>query len=157
MIRTRAVVIGFAVVAATAPVSLAQDDHVALAPDGIEWMAAPPSIPSGAEAAVLYGDPSKEGLFVLRLKLPAGYTIAPHTHPKPEIVTVISGSFRIGMGETADKSQTEILPSGGFVALPPDMAHYVFIDEETVVQLNSTGPWSLNYINPEDDPRQTSQ
>jgi quercetin dioxygenase-like cupin family protein len=134
------------------PATTAQSDVIVNAQE-IKWGPAPPSIPSGAQAAVLHGDPGKDGLFSLRLKLPRGYAIAPHTHPKPEIVTVISGTFRLGMGETADKSKGRALSAGGFFALSPGMAHFAFADEDTVIQLNSTGPWSLTYVNPKDDPR----
>jgi quercetin dioxygenase-like cupin family protein len=119
----------------------------------VKWGPAPPSIPPGAQAAVLYGDPGKEGLFSLRLKLPKGYAIPPHSHPKPEIVTVISGTFRLGMGEKADKSKGQALPPGSFFALEPGHAHFAFADSDTVIQLNSTGPWGLTYVNPKDDPR----
>jgi hypothetical protein len=74
-----------------------------------------------------------------------------------EVVTVISGTFNLGMGETADQSATQALPAGSFFALPPDMAHYVFIDGETVIQISTVGPWGLTYVNPEDDPRPKSQ
>jgi hypothetical protein len=63
-------------------------EHKVISPQDIKWGPAPPSLPAGAQAAVLYGDPGKEGLFAFRLKVPKGYHIAPHTHPKPEIVTV---------------------------------------------------------------------
>ena len=106
---------------------------------------------------MLYGDPGKEGLFALRLKLPKGYHIPPHTHPKPEVVTVVSGTFRLGMGETADQSKAKSLPSGSFFALSPGMAHFAYADEDAVVQLNSNGPWGITYVNPKDDPRQKSQ
>lgn len=135
----------------------AAEEHRIVSPQDIAWGPAPASIPPGAEAAVLYGDPGKEGLFALRLKLPAGYHIPPHMHPKPEIVTVISGTFRLGMGETADKDEGQALPAGSFFALPPGMAHYAYADEDTVLQLNSTGPWALTYVNPADDPRQQTQ
>jgi len=135
----------------------AMDEHKVISPEEIAWKPGPASIPPGAEAAVLYGDPTKEGLFALRLKLPSGYHIPPHTHPKPEVVTVISGTFRLGMGETADQGQAEPLPEGSFFALSPGMAHYAYADEDTVIQLNSTGPWSLTYVNPQDDPRQKTQ
>jgi hypothetical protein len=72
-------------------------------------------------------------------------------------VTVISGTFNLGMGETADQSKAQPLPAGSFFALPPKMPHYAFIDEATVIQINSVGPWGLTYVNPEDDPRQKSQ
>jgi len=108
--------------------------HTIVAPEEIKWGPAPAVLPPGAEAAVLFGDPSKEGLFALRLKLPAGYSVPPHTHPVDEVVTVISGTFSLGMGEIADQSKAQPLPAGGFFALPPDTAHYVFIDEETIIQ-----------------------
>jgi quercetin dioxygenase-like cupin family protein len=142
-----------AVALAPTGVQGAEDPHKIAMPQEIKWAPGPASIPSGAEAAVLYGDPSKEGLFTLRLKLPKGYAIPPHTHPKPEVVTVISGTFRLGMGEKADKTKAQALPAGSFFALAPGMAHFASADEDTVIQLNSTGPWSLTYVNPTDDPR----
>jgi quercetin dioxygenase-like cupin family protein len=120
----------------------------------IVWSAGPPSLQPGAQAAVLYGDPAKEGVFVMRLKLPAGFKIAPHTHPKPEIVTVISGGFYIGMGTKADEAKAQRLGPGSFFAFDPGLAHYAHVEEETVVQLSSTGPWTINYVDSSDDPRQ---
>ncbi|MSO92128.1 MAG: DUF4437 domain-containing protein [Rhodospirillales bacterium] len=131
--------------------------HSLLTPNEIKWGPGPASIPPGAQAVVLLGDPDKEGLFVLRLKLPSGYRVPPHTHPKPEITTVISGSLRLGMGETADRSKAKLLPAGSFIALPTGMAHYAFADEETVLQVSTNGPWGLTYVNPKDDPRQKTQ
>jgi quercetin dioxygenase-like cupin family protein len=131
--------------------------HKIIAADAVEWKAAPASLPAGAQAAVLYGDPAKDGLFAMRLKLPKGYQIPPHTHPKPEVVTVISGTFQLGMGETADQEKAQPLPTGSLFALPPGMAHYAFTEEETVIQLNSFGPWALNYVRKEDDPRKQTQ
>jgi quercetin dioxygenase-like cupin family protein len=145
-----------AILAATAAITVSAQtahDHKILRADSIKWSPGPPSIPPGAQSTVLYGDPSKEGMFAMRLKLPSGYVIPPHTHPKPEIVTVISGAFRLGMGENADRSKAENLPAGSFLALAPGMAHFAFAEGETVIQLNSTGPWSLKYVDPKDDPR----
>ena len=133
------------------------EGHKSVSPQEIKWGAAPDMLPPGAEAALLFGDPSKEGVFVLRLKFPAGYSVAPHTHPVNEIVTVISGTFYKGMGETADPSKLQPLPAGSFFALPPGTAHYVSMKEETVIQISTNGPWGLTYINPKDDPRQKSQ
>ena len=133
------------------------DGHTIIAPQEIEWGPAPPVLPPGAEVAVLFGDPSKEGLFAMRLKLPEGYSVPPHMHPVDEDVTVISGTFSLGMGETADQSKAQPLPAGSFIALPPGEAHYVFIDEETVIQISTVGPWGLTYVNPADDPRPKSQ
>jgi quercetin dioxygenase-like cupin family protein len=136
-------------------VALAQDDHVMVQPDQIKWGPGPAALPSGAQIAVLYGDPSKEGLFAFRLKVPAGYKVPPHTHPTIEAVTVISGTFKLGMGETADESKAQPLPAGSFFAFPPGTAHYVFAGEETVIQISTNGPWGITYINPKDDPRQS--
>jgi quercetin dioxygenase-like cupin family protein len=129
-------------------------EHTVVMPEEIDWEAGPASLPPGSESVVLYGDPSKKGLFALRLKLPKGYHIPPHTHPQPEIVTVISGGARLGMGETADEAKTQTLGHGSFISMSPGTAHYVYVDEETTVQLNSIGPWEVKYINPQDDPRQ---
>lgn len=153
-----ALALGVAVAATiSAPEALAQasDGHAILTAGDIKWSSAPPSLPAGAQAAVLYGDPGKDGLFALRLKLPKGYAIAPHAHPKPEIVTVISGTFRLGMGERADASKGQPLTAGSFFALHPGVAHFAFADEDTVIQLNSAGPWTLVYVNTNDDPRKT--
>ena len=131
--------------------------HQIVSPQEVKWGPAPAVLPAGAQAAVLFGDPSKEGLFVLRLKLPKGYRVAPHWHSVPEIVTVLAGTFRLGMGETADPSKAQPLPAGSFIALPPGHVHHVFIDEDTVIQISTNGPWDLNYVNPKDDPRQKTQ
>jgi quercetin dioxygenase-like cupin family protein len=132
--------------------------HKIVSPQEVKWGPAPDVLPAGAQAAVLLGDPSKEGLFVLRLKFPKGYRVAPHMHSVPEVVTVISGSFRLGMGETADQSKARPLSAGSFVGLPPGMVHHVFIDEDnTVIQISTNGPWDLIYVNPKDDPRQKTQ
>jgi quercetin dioxygenase-like cupin family protein len=138
-----------------ASVSLAEDAHTMITANDVKWGAAPKALPAGAEAAVLFGNPAKEGLFALRLKFPAGYAVPPHTHPAHEVVTVISGTANLGMGEKADRSATMALPAGSFFALPPETAHFVYCDEETVVQITTNGPWGVKYVNPADDPRKT--
>src|SRR5262245_8929829 len=110
-------------------VALAGDAHVMLAPNDVKWGPAPKILPAGAQASVLFGDPTKKGLFALRLKFPAGYSIPPHTHPAYEVVTVISGKGYLGMGDKADRSATMELPAGSFFALPPKTAHFVYADE----------------------------
>jgi len=133
----------------------AEGMHKVMAPTDVEWGPAPDVLPAGAQAAVLFGDPTKEGLFALRLKVPAGYAIPPHTHPADEVVTVISGTTNLGMGEKTDRSVAKPLPAGSFFALPTGTPHFVYFDEETVVQVTTNGPWGLKYVNPADDPRKT--
>lgn len=131
-------------------------EHKMMTPQDVAWRPGPPSMPPGAQIAVLYGDPGKEGLFAFRIKVPGNYHIPPHTHPKPEIVTVISGTVRLGMGATGDRDKTQPMPAGSFFAMSTDQAHFVYTDDEVVVQLNSTGPWDVKYLNPKDDPRQAT-
>ena len=138
----------------TLPVSAA-DEHKIITPQDVKWSPAPPTIPKGAEAALLFGDPSKEGPFAMRLKFPKGYQIAPHTHPKLEVVTVLSGTLRLGMGETADLSKAQALPTGAFFAFPPGMAHYVSADEDTVISIERHRAVGVSYVNPKDDPRKS--
>ncbi len=140
--------------APAAQADAAHPNHKIFEPEQVAWGAGPASLPAGAQAAVLYGDPSKEGMFVMRLKVPAGFKIPPHTHPKPEIVTVISGAFHVGMGTVADAGKAQRLPAGSMFAFDPGLAHYAHVEDETVVQVSSTGPWAINYVNPADDPRQ---
>lgn len=127
--------------------------HVIALPDQIQWKPGPPSLPAGAQSAILYGDPAKEGMFVMRLKLPKNYRIPPHTHPRPEIVTVISGVLKVGMDASGDPRRARALPAGGLFAFDPGMTHYVSADRETIIQLSSTGPWTISYVRPVDDPR----
>src|SRR5688500_9671413 len=65
--------------------------HAVIRPDQMKWQPGPPSLPPGAQFVVLEGDPAKEGFFAMRVRMPSGYTVPPHTHPKTERVTVISG------------------------------------------------------------------
>jgi len=105
--------------------------------------------------AVLAGDPGKPGPFTARLKMPAGYKIPAHQHPTAEAVTVISGDFHFGMGDKLDEGKAEKLGPGGFVDLPANMNHFAFGSAETVVQINSEGPFAIKYVNPADDPSKT--
>lgn len=127
--------------------------HTVVRGDEIKWGPAPPSLPPGAQAAVLLGSPAKEGPFVLRLKFPAGFVVPPHRHSKDELVTVISGAFGITAGERIDRAAVKALPPASFVHLPAGMAHYAVVGVETVVQINGTGPFDVIYIDPSDDPR----
>jgi quercetin dioxygenase-like cupin family protein len=122
-------------------------------PDGLKWQDGPPSLPPGAKIAVLEGDPTKDGPFVFRVKVPDGYRIPPHTHPRPERVTIIAGTFLLGMGDTFDMTKGQALPAGTYGSWPPGMKHFVWVKGETIVQFHGDGPWKIEYVNPSDDPR----
>ena len=119
----------------------------------IKWGAAPPTLPAGAKLAVLNGDPGKPGPFVMRLMMPAGYVIAPHWHTLAEQLTVISGTFYIGMGDKTDRAEAHALTAGGFHYLPGTAHHYAFVKQATVVQVEGIGPFDINYLDPRDDPQ----
>jgi len=103
--------------------------------------------------AVLEGDPTKEGSFVVRFQFPEGNHIPPHTHPKTEHVTVISGALYLTTGESLDRNSAKKLPAGSFGYWPAGMKHTAWSEGETVIQLHGIGPWQINYVNPADDPR----
>jgi len=126
-----------------------------ISPVQIKWGDAPPSLRKGAKLAVLSGDPGAAGPFTIRLKLPAGYRISPHWHPTDENVTVISGTFSLGMGEKFDHASLKTLPAGGFALLPAEMRHFAWTKGGATVQVHGMGPFVLNYVNPSDDPSQS--
>ena len=90
---------------------------------------------------------------MFRIKAPDNYRIPPHTHPKMERVTVISGTFNMGVGDKLDRSLTKALSAGSVAIMQPRTNHFAWTDQETVVQVHGVGPWAINYVNPEDDPR----
>jgi quercetin dioxygenase-like cupin family protein len=145
------------IVAAALPgTAIAADDHHAIVrSDALKWVA-PAAYAKGAQIAVIKGDPSKEGVYVVRLKVPAGYRIAPHTHPNDENVTVLSGAFGVGTGPTFDEKKGEVIKAGGYSFVAKGMQHYAWFPEETVLQLHGMGPQGITYVNPADDPRKTN-
>ena len=126
-------------------------------PTTIEWRQGPAALPPGAKMAALEGDPTKEGPFVVRFQFPAGYHIAPHTHPKTERVTVISGTLYLAAGEALDRNSAKSLPAGSFGFWPAGVKHTAWSEGETIIQLHGIGPWQINYVNPADDPRNTKK
>ena len=131
-----------------APPSVA---HVMVVSGELKWGAPPPSLPPGAKLAVVSGDPSKAEPFTIRAQMPAGYRIAPHWHPADEHVTVLSGTFGLGMGETFDQAAVKNMAAGGYVALPAMMRHYAVAKTATTIQVHGMGPFVVNYVNPADD------
>lgn len=129
----------------------------AFTPDTVAWGPPPPFVAAGAQFAVLEGDPTAStGDYTVRLKLPDGYRIAPHWHPLRENVTVISGTFKVGMGDSFDTSKMAAFPAGSFAYLDPDMHHYAMASGEVVVQVHGKSPVKFNYVNPQDDPSKSN-
>jgi Domain of unknown function (DUF4437) len=142
-----------ALLAEEASKSSATSAHVMLTSGDLKWVDGPPSLPPGSKVAAMEGNPKEAGLFTMRLKLPANYKVAAHWHPADEHVTVISGTFYMGMGQKLDEASVKELPAGSFVMMPTKQPHFALTKGETVVQLHGMGPWGVTYVNPADDPR----
>src|SRR5262252_7047546 len=132
--------------------TMAEEKH-AYTPDSISYGPAPAFVEPGAQLAVLEGNPmGSSGDYTVRLKMPAGYKIAPHWHPKRENVTVISGNFKVGMGDKFEESKMMTFPAGSFAFLDPDMHHYAMASGDVIVQVHGMAPLQFNYVNPADAP-----
>jgi hypothetical protein len=119
----------------------------------LNWTAAPPALPAGARVAVLVGDPTKPGPFTLRLDMPDGYEIRPHHHPMAERIKVIEGTFMRGLGDKWADDKLETLAVGEEASIAAKQPHYVRVKGQTLVEVSSTGPLEVTYVNPADDPR----
>jgi quercetin dioxygenase-like cupin family protein len=137
----------------TALSAIAATAATAVNPADLKWGPAPTGLPKGATMAVLAGDPNKPERFLIRLNLPPGYRIPPHRHPSDEYVTVISGDFRVGMGDKLDPAKAKPLGAGGFALAPQRMNHFAWTEHGAVVQVSAEGPFVIVYANPADDPR----
>ncbi|KON81028.2 cupin domain-containing protein [Azoarcus sp. PA01] len=119
---------------------------ISIVPSEIKWADAP-SVGPGAQLAVLEGDLKQAGPLTFRLKLPPNFTIPLHTHPLLERVTVLSGTFHLGVGETVDKAKARAYPPGGVTMIPAGMPMFAYTsNEETIVQIHGTGPWGISYL-----------
>jgi hypothetical protein len=134
-------------------VHVGDKDHVAVRPDDVKWLPAPPGLPAGAKVAVLTGDPTKSVPYVLRARLPDGYKVPPHWHPTDENVTVLKGTLMVGKGEKFSADASEALPAGSFARMPRGMRHFAWAKGETIIQVHGIGPFDIIYVNAADDPR----
>ena len=145
---------------AVASIGVAQQpttsSHIVLNEADVKWGDGPASLPKGAQIAVISGNPGMAGPFVIRLKFPAGFKIAPHWHPTDEHVTVVSGTMAFGMGEKFDQAAMKTLAGGSYALMPAEMRHFAMAKTAAVVQVHGTGPFVLNYVNPADDPGKTN-
>jgi quercetin dioxygenase-like cupin family protein len=120
-----------------------------LKPTEMKWGPASAKLPPGAQMAVLDGAPAKPGApFTIRVKVPDGYSVPPHTHPTDEHLTVIQGTILLGMGETFDRARLRELPAGSYSKLPMGKPHFNLYKGETIIQLHGIGPYDIVYVNP---------
>ena len=125
----------------------------AKAPAELKWGAAPPMLPAGAQIAVVSGDPMKAGKFTIRLKFPMNYSVPPHWHPTDEHVTLVEGKIAYGMSDRIDKASAQQLAVGDSITMKAKMRHWVVTGDGATVEVSSTGPFKITYVNAGDDPR----
>jgi quercetin dioxygenase-like cupin family protein len=150
--QSQKLVLALGLLLAGTAIAFAQDMRPPINADDVKWGPVPPNIAAGAQLAVISGDPSKEGLFVIRLKMPAGYKVPAHYHPQYENVTVLTGEFHVGMGDKLDTDKGMLLRPGGYVEAPAKMHHYAWVTSDTIVQIAGPGPFGIIYVDPTDDP-----
>jgi hypothetical protein len=113
-----------------------------------------PALPSGAQMAVLAGKPQEPGLYATRVRFPPNFRVMPHSHPDDRLYTVISGTWKIGLGQRFDPALLDSFPVGAVYLLRAGTSHFHWSSGESVVQITGTGPTATTYVNPADDPRQ---
>jgi quercetin dioxygenase-like cupin family protein len=131
----------------------AKPEATAMTPSEMKWGTQGGLALAGMEQVILVGNPSKPGPYTLRLKFPAGYKLAPHSHPDYREVTVLSGVFATGYGETFDPAKLKILPAGSFYTEPANVPHYIEIEDDVVLQVSGMGPSGRRFVNPADNPK----
>ena len=138
-----AALLGFVLAAGAAPPPAGT---LQVQPEALAWRAASPSMPAGTQIAVLEGDPKAEGLFTIRLKVPAGARLAPHWHPRDERVTVLSGEVHVGFGDAIDEGAVARFGAGAFYVNPARSHHFVLFPRDTIVQITGVGPWAVHFL-----------
>ena len=109
---------------------------------------------NGVRMLPLYGDPGTAGeVFAFRLEVHPGFDLGPHTHPVTEHMTVLSGRFFVGLGETMDKEAAKAYSPGSYIAIAADEPAYMWVEEVTVVQVHGVGPFATQFVEPPAHPR----
>ncbi len=123
-------------------------------PEDIDWQPFS-AFPPEARLAVVVGHPSEPGPYVTRVKVPSGVKLMPHSHPEDRVYTVISGVFYIGLGDEFDSNQLQAYPPGSVIVLPSGTHHFHWAKSgEYVTQITAIGPLGMDYVDPQDDPRE---
>jgi quercetin dioxygenase-like cupin family protein len=126
-------------------------------PEDVDWKPFP-AFPPAARLAVLVGEPTQAGPYLIRVKVPSGVKLMPHKHPEDRIYTVISGVFYVGLGDRFDAEDLKAYPPGSVVVLPANTWHFHWAKSgEYVTQVTAIGPLGLEYKEADDDPRNAAQ
>jgi len=116
--------------------------------DATQFGPCPPGLPPGCEMAAMEGDAREPMFFSTRFRAKAGFTMPPHHHPMPERVTIVSGKVGVGFGDTLDKAKGQVFSAGDFYVNPPGKHHFVWVEQEAVLQINGVGPWKAIPVKP---------
>jgi quercetin dioxygenase-like cupin family protein len=143
--------VAISLIALVSTVALAQEPTVLPQADAAKYAPAP--FPPGSQQAIIVGNPKNAEAYIIRVKLPKGTKVAPHTHPNDENVTVISGTFHIGVGEKFDEAKGQAVKAGGLVSVPKGRPHFAWVSEDSVIQLHGVGPAGATFVNPADAPK----
>ncbi len=138
------------------PIALALTSTTAQSPvnsGDMKWGPGPAGLPRGTKMVFLYGDSSRPGLYIMRLRLPPNYAVPPHWHPNDENVTVLSGRLSMAIGDKMIRTRAMAIRTGGYMRMPAGTHHYVFTQSGALLQLTGDGPSGIDYVNPADDPR----
>ena len=119
---------------------------IQMPPDKHTWVDAPPLLPPGTKMLLLEGHPRQEGMFTMRLRVPADSRMNVHWHPRDERVTVLEGLVRVGFGDSWEEGSMAEYGPGSFYLNPPLSHHFVWAVEETEIQLTGMGPWKVQFV-----------
>jgi quercetin dioxygenase-like cupin family protein len=137
----------------TRPHQPGQASFQSIMPEAIDWKPFP-AFPASVRLAVLVGQPSAPGPYVIRVKVPAGVKLMPHKHPEDRVYTVMSGVFYIGLGSEFDPDKLEAYPPGAVIVLPGNTPHFHWARSgEYITQVTAIGPLGIEYLHSQDDPR----
>jgi quercetin dioxygenase-like cupin family protein len=137
------------------PQAQERGDHAMMLPGDMKWSDVP-ALPAGAKVAVLEGPPNEAKPFTMRLRFPVNYSIPAHYHSAIEHVTVIRGTFNMGLGDKLDRAKTYPLPAGAVAIMQPGTRHFAWTSEETEIQVHGIGPWTITYVEPAPRPRRNA-
>jgi uncharacterized RmlC-like cupin family protein len=126
---------------------------MALAPSEMKWSPQGALALTGLEQVNLVGDPAKPGPYTIRLRFPAGYKVAPHTHPDSREITILFGTVHTGYGDKFDAEKLKALPAESFYTEPANVSHFLEMREAVMVQVSGMGPSGRKFVNPADNPK----
>ena len=143
---TVAVVVGLAFRAASGAPDEPRKPVTALLPQDIRWVT-PSSYTDGRQRAYLVGDSRKGGDWIDRVRIAGGSRVLAHTHPDDEIVTVIEGTWYLGIGDRFDETKLKAYPAGSFIVIPADVPHFLATRKgPVIVQASGHGAFRTSYV-----------